>query len=101
MGYMTELNTLLKLPESFDTTTLAVGTTATVTKDTERVFPLHVALLLVGHDWTFYGYAVVHGLTAKDKKTTLAFEVLSLFTPQEQGIYKQKFLEAAQKTGEV
>ena len=98
---MTELNTLLKLPKDFDASELAVGKIYDVTKDAERVFPLHIAVFLVGSDWTFYGYCVVHKAVLHKNTTTMSFEVLSLFSPDEQNLYKQKFLQAAAKTGEI
>lgn len=100
MGYTTELNTLLKLPRKFDASALEVGKQYEVVKEKERVFPLHIAVLFVGDDWTFYGYCVVHTAETKDQKTTLTFEVLSLFNKEEQQLYQRKFLEAAKKTGE-
>ncbi|MBI4065189.1 hypothetical protein HY409_02375 [Candidatus Gottesmanbacteria bacterium] len=102
MGYFTELNTLLRLPkDSLDTSTLTVGNTYTVVKENERMFPLHIAMLLEGFDGTFFGYCVVHEAVIKEKRTTLTFEVLSLFTPGEQNIYFKRFFEAAAKTGEL
>lgn len=102
MGYFTELNTLLGLSKTgLDAATLEVGKTYTVTKANERTFPLHIAILFVGENWQFYGYAVVHEAVIKNKQTTLTFEVLSLFTESERKIYTKRFLEAAKKTGEV
>ncbi len=101
MGYLVELNTLLGLPQDFDATTLVVGKKYTVTKDRERAFPLHIAMLVVDASWNFYGYCVTHSAVVGDHTTQLEFEVLSLFTPKECKLYKQKFLEAAKKTGEV
>ena len=101
MGYFVELNTLLGLPKDFDVTTLAVGKKYTVTKQKERAFPLHIAILMVDGTWNFYGYCVAHSAKTSDQKTVIEFEVLTLFNPQEQVLYKQKFLEAAKKTGEV
>jgi len=102
MGYFTELNTLLRLPKDvINIGQLKVGKRFTVTKVNERVFPLHIAILLEGFDGTFYGYCVVHEATIKDHKTTLTFEILSLFSPEEQKIYHQRFFEAAEKTGEL
>jgi len=101
MGYMVELNTLLGLPQGFDTATLEVGKKYAVRKDRERAFPLHVAMLVVDSEWNFYGYAVAHEIVVKDKQTQITFEVLSLFNPEEQKLYKTKFLEAAKKTGEI
>ncbi|MBI2405354.1 hypothetical protein HYV22_04250 [Candidatus Gottesmanbacteria bacterium] len=102
MGYFAELNTLLKLPKgSVDISHLAVGKTFTVLKDKERIFPLRIAMLLADDDWNFLGYCVVHEAILKNKQTSLTFEVLSLFTPEQQSFYKQNFLEAAHKTGEI
>lgn len=101
MGYLVELNTLLGLPNDFDTTTLVVGQQYTIFKDRERAFPLHVAILMVDADWNFYGYAVAHQIVVKNQKTEITFEVLSLFTLDQRTLYKEKFLEAAKRTGEV
>lgn len=62
MGYLTELNTLLGLPKDFDVSVLQVGSKHTITKDRERAFPLHIALLMVTSDWNFLGYAVCHSM---------------------------------------
>ena len=101
MGYMTELNTLLGVPKDFNTTSLVVGDKYTVIKERERSFPLHIAMLIVDSLWNFYGYCVVHSAKTHDQKTELEFEVLSLFTPEEQKLYKEKFTEAAKLTGEI
>jgi len=101
VGYFTEINTLLKLPDDFDIRQLKTGERYSVTKEKERVFPLHIALLLVAKDWDFLGYVVAHSLTTKDMMTTIEFEVLSLFSPKEQAIYKKNFTEAAKLTGEI
>lgn len=98
---MVELNTLLGLPKDFDAATLTVGQQYTILKDRERAFPLHVAILIVDGDWNFYGYAVAHQIVVKDQKTEITFEVLSLFTSEQKALYKEKFFEAAKKTGEV
>ncbi len=101
MGYRVELNTLLGLPQNFDCSTLKVGKTYLISKDRERAFPLHIAILIVDGNWNFYGYAVAHSLVVKDHKSEIDFEVLSLFNSDEQKIYKSRFLEAAKLTGEV
>lgn len=101
MGYMTELNTLIGLSKDFDTSTLQVGQTYTVTKDRERSFPLHIAMLMVTPDWNFLGYAQALSTKNADLKCEITFQVISLFTPEEQNLYKSKFVEAAKVTGEV
>jgi len=98
---MVELNTLLGLPKDFDTSTLEIGKRYSIQKPRERAFPLHIAMLVVDKDWNFYGYCIVYSSLVKDEKTELEFEVLSLFTEDEQKIYKEKFIHAAKLTGEV
>ncbi|MBI2356914.1 hypothetical protein HYV12_02610 [Candidatus Dojkabacteria bacterium] len=101
MGYMVELNTLLGLPNEFETKSLAVGKQYNIVKSRERAFPLHIAVLMVDTDWNFYGYAVVHSAVVKDLKTEFTFEVISLFEANVRELYKQNFIFAAKKTGEV
>jgi hypothetical protein len=101
MGYMTELNTLVGLPKDFDLSTLEVGGKYMITKDRERSFPLHIAMLMVTPEWNFLGYAVVHSMKNEARKCNLEFEVISLFSPAEQKLYKDKFTEAAKVTGEI
>lgn len=97
---MTELNTLIGLPKDISEK-LEVGKTYTIVKDRERSFPLHIAMLVVDSDWNFYGYAVVNTLFSKEGKSTLEFTMLSLFSKEEKKLYKDKFIFAAKKTGEV
>lgn len=101
MGYMVELNTLLGLPETFNVKDLKVGRHYTIIKPRERAFPLHIAILIVDSEWNFYGYCVVNSAIVKDQRTELEFEVLSLFSTEQQKIYKDNFMAAAKTTGEV
>ena len=77
------------------------GSKHTITKDRERAFPLHIAILMVTSDWNFLGYVVCHSMKNEDQKCIIEFEVISLFNNEEQALYKSKFLEAAKVTGEV
>lgn len=101
MGYLVELNTLLGLPKEFDTKQLLVGNSYTIIKERERAFPLHIAVLIVDSDWNFYGYCRVNSALVKDLRTEFVFEVISLFTKEEQEIYKRRFVEAGKCTGEI
>lgn len=98
---MIELNTLLGLPKDFDINKLKIGQKHAITKDRERAFPLHIAILMVTSEWDFLGYAVAHSMKNFDKKCEIEFEVISLFSEDEKKLYKEKFLEAAKVTGEV
>ena len=101
MGYITELNTLIGLPQDFDIKQLSVGNKYAILRDRERAFPLHIAMLMVTSNWDFLGYAVVHSMKNFDDKCELQFEVISLFNKEEKKLYKDKFIEAAKVTGEV
>lgn len=101
MGAYIELNTLLRPPEGFDFTALSVGKKYSVILERERIFPLHIAVLLIDKDWNFYGYVVAHSANIIDKKTKIEFEVITLFSKDEQKLYQEKFIEAGKITGEV
>jgi len=101
MGYCVELNTLLRPPADFDFKSLAIGKKYVVTLERERAFPLHIAILLIDKDWNFYGYAVAHSAQTQDKKTKIEFEMITMFTSDEQKLYQQKFIEAGKIIGEV
>lgn len=101
MGYIIELNTLLGVPKDFDTSSLSIGKKYTIIKPRERSFPLHIAMLLIDAEWNFYGYCVAHSAKSYDQKTEIEFEMLSLFSKEQQAIYKTNFLYAAKITGEV
>ena len=93
--------TPLRPPEGFDFQALSLNKRYTVTLERERAFPLHIAILLIDKEWNFYGYAVAHSALVKDKKTQIEFELITLFNKEEQGLYKNKFIEAGKITGEV
>jgi hypothetical protein len=101
MGYFVELNTLLRPPPGFDFHSIQIGKKYTVILEKERAFPLHLAMLVIDTEWNFYGYAVAHSVFIKDQKTHIEFEMLSLFDETVKNLYKQKFIEAGKKTGEV
>jgi len=101
MGYMAELNTLLRVSKGTTYKDYEVGKTYSVTAPRERFFPLHIAILMIDENWEFFGYCVVHSSEIKNQQTVLNFEVLSIFTPEERDIFTKRFTEAAKKTGEI
>ena len=101
MGYYVELNTLLRTPSDFDFKSLSLNNRYTVVLERERAFPLHIAILLIDKEWNFYGYAIAHSAFVKDNKTQIEFEMITLFKPEEQKLYREKFIEAGTITGEV
>lgn len=101
MGYTVELNTLLRPPQSFDFSSLSIGTTYTVVLERERAFPLHIAILVIDRQWNFYGYAVTHKAEVTQSGTTVTFEMLIMLSPEDRIRYRENFLAAARKTGEA
>jgi hypothetical protein len=101
MGSMTEINSLVRFPADFDFSSLKSGLMVDLTLDRERVLPLRIALLYFHSDWNFLGYCRVLSLFQTDGKTLLKVEVLTVFSPEEQAMYKDKFIEAGKFTGEA
>ncbi len=101
MGYYVEVNTLVRLSNEIDPFSLKIGQMIKMTRERERIVPLHIALLLIDKDWNFYGYCRVNSIETKNQKTFMEIEILTLFSPEEQKLYKDKFVEAGKITGEV
>lgn len=101
MGAITEINSIVRFPGDFDLSTLKNGLIVNLTLERERVLPLRIALLYFHTDWNFLGYCRVLSITQKEGKTYLQVEVLTVFTKEEQDIYKTKFVEAGKFTGEA
>jgi hypothetical protein len=101
MGAMTEINSIVRFPGDFDFSTLKHGLIVELTLERERVLPLRIALLYFHTDWNFLGYCRVLSITQKEDKTYLQVEVLTVFSVDEQKIYKAKFVEAGKFTGEA
>ena len=101
MGYIAELNTLLRVAKGTTYKDYEVGKTYTITVPRERFFPLHIAILMIDEKWEFFGYCVVHSSKIENQQTVLNFEVLSIFSREERDIYTKRFAEVAKKTGEI
>ena len=101
MGAMTEINSIVRLPGDFDFKSLKSGLIVDLELERERVLPLRIALLYFHTDWNFLGYCRVLELSQKDGKTYLKVEGLTVFTEEEQKLYKTKFVEAGKFTGEA
>lgn len=101
MGSLTEINSLVRLPGDFDISTLQHGQKIKVVLERERILPLRIALLYFHTDWNFLGYCRVLSLAQEEGKTRMEIEVLTIFSTQEQALYKAKFIEAGRFTGET
>ncbi len=98
---MIEVNTIVRFPVDFDFSTLKNGLITEVTLERERILPLRIALLYFHSDWNFLGYCRVLSITQKEQKTSATVEILTVFTAEEQIMYKSKFVEAGKFTGEA
>lgn len=98
---MIEINSIVRFPGDFDLSTLKNGLIVDLTLERERVLPLRIALLYFHTDWNFLGYCRVLSITQKQGKTYLQVEVLTVFTKEQQELYKTKFVEAGKFTGEA
>ncbi len=101
MGAMTEINSLVRFPGDFNFQTLQKGLLVDLTLERERILPLRIALLYFHTDWNFLGYCRVLSLRQSEGKTYLKVEVLTVFSQEEQKVYKNKFVEAGRFTGEA
>lgn len=101
MGAFTEINSIVRFPGDFDLSTLTRGLVVELELERERVLPLRIALLYFHTDWNFLGYCRVLSTAQKEGKTYLEVEVLTVFSEDEQKLYKAKFVEAGKYTGEA
>ena len=102
MGTTSTFNNLIKLPENtIDQKSLKIGDIVNVKKTGQRTIPTGLAFLVADHDWTFLGYGVVLKLETSPEYSLFTVKILSLFNPDEQLIYKKRFLEAGKLTGEI
>lgn len=100
MGYMTELNTLVRLSKEFPLEKLKVKHSFRITRPRERTFPLHIAKLLVDDEFNFIGYCSAESVTIEKHKTQIVFNLISMFTKEENEMYKKRFMEAVEVTKE-
>lgn len=95
MGYPIVFNCLLVLPQNF-TQNLEVGGRYTVEREGERLFPLNIAIEAAAHDYTYIAKIAVRKLTIETGKTTLEFEPLHIFTPEESKVFSAAFISKEQ-----
>jgi hypothetical protein len=100
MGAKIELNTMLRLgKDDVKPAELIVGKTYLTKKDNIRIYPMDLAILLLSEDWTAQGYCAIHKSTIDNGKMEIYFEVLSLFSYEEQKIITATMLEGLKKCG--
>lgn len=93
MGYHLEFNCLLVVPNSqLDLTTLEKDEHYQIVKDEERLYPLNIPIEICDENYKYYGKVAVRKLTIEKGKTTLEFDVLKIFSPEESEVYTKNFI---------
>ena len=100
MGTQIELNTMLRLgKDDVIPAELVVGKSFCSTKNNVRIYPMDLAILLLAEDWTAQGYCAVRKTVVKNGQMEVEFEVLTLFTPEEQKLVTATMLAGLKKCG--
>jgi hypothetical protein len=74
-------------------TDLKVGETYVVRKDGYRIIPFNVPTELADSQFKYLGKVKVTKLVVTPGGTDITFEVLKLFSPEEQEIYSNNFIK--------
>lgn len=93
MGYVIEINSLLKLPSGFDVSSLNEGDVFTIEKTGERLYPLHKPVEFCDCEYRYLGKLQVNSLTLEKDKTILEVKILKIFTPQEQEVFSKAYIK--------
>lgn len=94
MGYLLEINSLLKIPKTsgIDLKKIKAGEKYTVEKQGERLYPLNIPLDLCDEDYKYYGKVVIRKLSLEKGKTVLEFEVIKVFDQEESRVFSKNFI---------
>ena len=81
MGFKTVINTLLRLSfsQGLDLNNLIVGKTYQFEKKEERVYPLHVPVLLLSDDWKYIGLVNIDEVTIGNGYTKGYYTLATIF----------------------
>jgi len=102
MGYHIEINTMLRLREAdVKLEDLQIGRQYTVSKSNIRIYPTDMAILFLSENWIVLGYCAIRKILISNKNMEITFEILSLFTSDEQKIYAVRLKEALTTTHEI
>lgn len=89
MGYFVKFNWLLRLNPTFDISMIKEGATLTYTAEGERIFPLNIPIEISDSEATYLAKIVIRKLVLEKDTTTVTFEVLKMFTPEESKVYTE------------
>lgn len=93
MGYVIEINSLLKLSPGLRTTDIKEGDNLTIEKDAERLYPLHKPIDFCDSNYKYLGKLKINTLTLKKDKTVLEVTILKIFTPLEQETFSNAYIK--------
>lgn len=95
MGYLLEINSLLKIPSSsgIDLQGIRSGKRYAIEKRGERLYPLNIPIEICDEKYVYYGKATIKKLTLEKGKTTLEIEILKVFSPEESQVFSKNFIK--------
>lgn len=93
MGYIVEINTILKLPKNFNLKKIKKGSTFHVVKDGEHFLPINKPLEFCDFNYSYIGKIEIKSLTLQKNKTILDFKVLKIFTDTESEVFSKAFIK--------
>lgn len=94
MRFETEFNYILKIREAQGLpATPKEGETYSFEKTIERIYPLHLPILLCDDDHNVIGKCIILAYTAGNKKTTGKYKIVSLFNEAKKKIFTGDLLE--------
>ncbi len=92
MGYVIEINTILKLPQNFNLKKIKKGGTYRIAKNGEHFIPLKV-IEFCDFNYKYIGKAQILSLTLQKDKTTIDFKVLTIFSDTESEVFSKAFIK--------
>lgn len=93
MGYLIQIDSLIKLPKNFHTDNLKVGQRIIIEKEDERLVPLHKPVEFCDYNYNYLGKLQINKLTLEKNKTIMDATILKLFTKQESKVYSQNYIK--------
>src|SRR6185503_8003475 len=98
MGYILEIDTVLKIPNSagIDFSNIKKGDTFSFEKEGERFTPLHKPIETCDENYKYIGKVVIRKLIIEKNKTTYEIEILKVFSEEESKIFSENFIKKSE-----
>ncbi len=93
MGYIVEINTILKLPKNFNLKKIKKGSMFHVVKNGEHFLPINKPLEFCNFNYRYIGKIQITSLTLQKNKTILDVKVLKVFTDIESEVFSKAFIK--------